>query len=308
MNYGLNRMFVIPFLANNQEYKMSFFAISNIEEFKKRDMPQKKLLSQRHPLLYFISVWEKRIRRRVTWLFDDKKYTRFKDNDKLPFRVKKHQSKLLKKLGDTEMELQYNKVKNLAIVVERINGVLIKPGETFSFCKTVGLPTERKRYKRGMELSFGEAKSGIGGGICQSSNLLHWLALHSPLTITERHHHSFDPFPDDGRVLPFASGATVFYNYLDFQLTNDTHWVFQLNLWLTDKLLEGEIRIDTELDFAYHVVEKNHHFIKKGEEFFRSNEIWRSKIAKFRSGALLEEEMITKNFAKVKYVPDDFQT
>jgi vancomycin resistance protein VanW len=268
---------------------------------------KKKLLSQRHPVFYFISVWEKRIRRRICWFFDNKKYTKQKTTKKLGFRVKKHQSKLLKKLGETDMVLQYNKIDNLKLVVDKVNGILIKPGETFSFCKTVGLPTKRKGYKLGMELSFGEARAGIGGGICQSSNLMHWLALHSPLTITERHHHSFDPFPDDGRVLPFASGATVFYNYLDFQLTNNTDWTFQINLWLTDKLLEGEIRINEELDFNYHVIEKNHKFIKKGDEFFRTNEIWRTKNAKFRSGALIEEEMMFKNFGKVKYIPNEYE-
>lgn len=267
-------------------------------------MEQRKLLSQRHPILYFISVWEKRIRRILVWTFGQKKYTGNKRKEKLPFRVKKHQSKLLKKLGATDMKLQHNKVDNLAIVVERINGTILKPGETFSFCKTVGRPTRRKGYKEGMELTFGKPRAGVGGGICQSTNLLHWLALHSPLTITERHHHSVDPFPDDGRVLPWASGAAVFYNYLDFQLTNNTQWTFQINLWLTDKLLEGEIRVNEELDFAYHIKEKNHRFIKKGEEYFRSNEIWRHKIAKFRSGAISEEELIYKNYGKVMYVPE----
>lgn len=266
-------------------------------------MKKKKLLSQRHPIFYFISIWEKRIRRRFIWIFDQKTYTKDKSQQKLPFRVKKHQSKLLKKLGETDMQLQYNKIDNLKIVIEKINGTLIKPGETFSFCKTVGLPTRRKGYKLGMELSFGKPRAGIGGGICQSTNLLHWLALHSPLEITERHHHSVDPFPDDGRVLPWASGAAVFYNYLDFQLTNRTEWTFQIRLWLTEKLLEGEIRVSEELDFAYHVFEQNHQFIKKGDEYFRSNEIWRKKIAKFRGGALLAKELIAKNFGKVMYIP-----
>jgi len=205
------------------------------------------------------------------------------------------------------MQLQYNKVDNLKIVIEKINGILIKPGETFSFCKIVGLPTKRKGYKLGMELSFGKPRAGIGGGICQSTNLLHWLALHAPLEITERHHHSIDPFPDDGRVLPWASGAAIFYNYLDFQLTNNTQWTFQINLWLTDKLLEGEIRVSEELDFAYHVFEKNHKFIQKENEYFRTNEIWRKKIAKFRGGELIEKELITKNFGRVMYQPKVFE-
>lgn len=270
-------------------------------------MKKRKLLSQRHPVFYFISVWEKRIRRQLKWIYDRKKYTKTKSSEKLPYRVKKHQSRLLKKLGESDMILQYNKIDNLKIVVEKINGTLIKPGETFSFCKTVGLPTKRKGFKLGMELSFGEAKAGIGGGICQSSNLMHWLALHSPLTINERHHHSFDPFPDDGRVLPFASGATVFYNYLDFQLTNNTKWTFQINLWLSDKLLEGEIRINEDLDFVYHVFEKNHKFLKKDNQFYRTNELWRTKNAKFRSGELIDTEFLFKNFGKVKYEPEEYE-
>lgn len=264
------------------------------------------LLSQRHPALYFLSVWEKRIRRQVSWWMDAKHYTTEKTRQTLPFRMKKHQSKLIKQLGDTDLQLQYNKVDNLKIVVEQINGTIIKPGETFSFCKSVGRPTKKRGFKLGMELSFGEAKAGIGGGICQSSNLLHWLALHTPLTVNERHHHSFDPFPDNGRVLPFGSGATVFYNYLDFQLTNHTDLTFQINLWLTDKLLEGEIRVSEELEYNYHVHEKNHQFINDGKQYFRSNELWRTKHEKFKSGKLINEEFICKNYAQVKYIPKSF--
>ena len=181
-------------------------------------MKQRKLLSQRHPILYFLSVWLRRIRRYADWFFDNRKYVSKRTNEKLAFRVKKHQSVLLKKLGDSDRQLQINKVTNLKIATNQIDGILIRPGETFSFCKLVGLPTKRKGYLLGMELTFGEARAGIGGGICQISNLIHWLVIHSPLTVKERYHHSFDPFPDDGRVLPFGSGATVFYNYRDYQL------------------------------------------------------------------------------------------
>ena len=128
----------------------------------------------------------------------------------------------------------------------------------------------------GMELSFGEARAGIGGGLCQISNLLHWLVIHSPLTVTERYHHSFDPFPDENRVLPFGSGATVFFNYRDFCFQNTTPYTFQIRLWLSEKCLEGELRCDTSLDFAYHVEEKAHEFLKLGDTFYRKNEIWKT--------------------------------
>ncbi|WP_462238499.1 VanW family protein [Ferruginibacter sp.] len=270
-----------------------------------KDKP-KKLLSQRHPALYYISVFTKRLKRKIQWYTDDKKYTSSKSSQHLKYRIKKHQSVLLKKLGSNNEQLQLNKVTNLKIAAAKINGILIKPGETFSFCKLVGLPTKQKGYLLGMELSFGEARAGIGGGICQISNLIHWLAIHSPLTVTERYHHSFDPFPDDGRVLPFGSGATVFYNYRDFQLTNNTAYTFQINLWFSEKCLEGELRIDQELDYAYHIEEREHQFLKIENIFFRKNEIWRHKIFKFKSGKIISTELITKNFARVTYTPESF--
>ncbi len=262
----------------------------------------KKLLSQRHPILYFIAIWEKRIRRSIRWKVDSKTYTSETSTERYPYRIKKHQSRLMRRLGDTEMWMQVNKVKNLEIAIKNINDVIIKPNETFSFCKTVGLPTKRKGYKMGMEISGGKARPGIGGGICQCANMLHWLALHSPLTINERHHHSLDPFPDDGRVLPWASGAAVFYNYVDFQLTNNTNDIFQLKLWLTDELLEGELLVNNELAHSYKVQERNHAFIKEGEQYYRTNEIWQRKIDK-RTGNTVSTTLIAKNYGKVMYTP-----
>ncbi|MCZ4243583.1 VanW family protein [Pedobacter punctiformis] len=270
-------------------------------------MARKKLLSQYHPFLYFLSVWLRRLQRYFYWHFDGKKYAKQKSGDKLAYRIKKHQSVLLKKLGENHMQLQINKVTNLKIAAKRINGIVINPGETFSFCKLVGLPAKRKGYLPGMELSFGEARAGIGGGICQIANLIHWLVIHSPLTVTERYHHSFDPFPDDGRVLPFGSGATVFYNYRDYQFTNNTSYTFQINLWFTEKCIEGELCINTALDYAYHVIEKDHKFLKIDGQFFRKNEIWRHKVLKFRGGEIVDTELITKNFARVTYTPEIYE-
>lgn len=263
----------------------------------------KKLLCQRHPLFYHLSVGEKRLRRRLIWYFNKKSYCRLRSTQKYPYRVKKHSSKLIRKLGDADMQLQYNKVKNLELVIAKMNGTLIFPGETFSFCKIVGKPTRKKGYLMGIELSRGEARPGIGGGICQISNLLNWLVLHSPLEICERHHHSFDPFPDDNRILPFGSGATVFYNYRDFQFFNPTPHTFQINLWLTEKSLEGEIRTQELLNWTYHVYEKEHQFIKKDTQYFRSNEIWREKIDRVSGQRVGVPELMIKNYAEVKYLP-----
>ncbi|RZJ49163.1 MAG: vancomycin resistance protein [Flavobacterium sp.] len=268
-------------------------------------MKQRKLLSQRHPLLYFLAIWTRRLKRIAEWNFDGKKYSKTKRTEKLSYRIKKHQSILLRKLGNNNEQLQLNKVTNLKIAARQLDGILIKPGETFSFCKLVGLPTKRKGYLLGMELSFGEARAGIGGGICQISNMIHWLVMHSPLTIVEKSNHSFDPFPDEGRVLPFGSGAAIFYNYIDFQFTNNTNDTFQINLWFTEKYLEGELRANKELELSYHIFEKNHKFLKIDDLFFRQNEIWRNSIQK-QNGNIIKSELLKKNFARVTYEPENY--
>lgn len=274
----------------------------------KRPKFLKKSLALYHPWLYSLVVFIKRVERHCAWMFDGRKYAKGFQKEALEFRVKKHQSVLIRQYANhSDMQLQYNKVENLKLVIEALNGVVIKPNETFSFYKLLGKPTVKRGFKKGMELSQGEARAGVAGGICQSSNLIYWLVLHSPLEVIERHHHSFDPFPDSGRVLPFASGATVMYNYRDLCFYNPTQQSFQLNLWLDEKCLNGELRSDVEMKLKYHVYEKNHYFEKKENKYFRSNELWREVKSKGREVVHLEQEFLVKNYAEVKYVPSEFE-
>lgn len=262
----------------------------------------RKLLSQRHPFFYLLAVWTYRCIRYLQWIFGHQKFAQERSTERFPFNVKEHSSVLIRKLPDDQMYLQFNKIINLRIAVGKIHGIVIKPGETFSFCKLVGLPTKLRGFVEGMEISRGIPRPGIGGGICQISNLIYWLVLHSDLTVTERSHHGYDPFPDNNRILPFGSGATVFYNYIDLQIENRTSSTFQLNLWLTEKTLEGELRADKEQLHTYSVFERNGEFLENDGEYFRCNEIWRKKMLR-RGGVFLGEELVVKNFAKVKYIP-----
>ena len=68
--------------------------------------------------------------------------------------------------------------------------------------------------------------------------------LHSPLTVVERSEHSFDPFPDKARVLPWGVGCSIVWNYVDLVVRNDTDITFQLHTWLDDRHLRGELRAD----------------------------------------------------------------
>jgi vancomycin resistance protein VanW len=110
------------------------------------------------------------------------------------------------------MRLQDNKAVNLSLAAPKINGIIIKPQEVFSFWKLVGECTEAKGYKEGLVIKSGKVDKGIGGGMCQFSNLIHWMILHSPMTIIEHHHHNqIDMFPDYGRQIPFGTGTSIMY-------------------------------------------------------------------------------------------------
>jgi vancomycin resistance protein VanW len=257
-------------------------------------------ISELHPFIYHTRVFQLRLFRRLA---DAGKRVRFaveQSREPLPFTVKKHQSLLRRRLGSLDMRFQENKVTNLEIAQKTIDGIRIRPGETFSFWQQVGQTTEAKGYVEGLQLSRGEIRTGIGGGLCQLANLLLWMAFHSPLEIAERHHHSFDPFPDDRRALPFGSGASVFYNYIDLRFFNPTESTFQFRVRLTDRHLKGEVLSDSALSESFHVFERNHRFVRQNDKNYRENEIWREVINK-KTGDKMREELLIKNFAEVKY-------
>ena len=260
----------------------------------------RKRLSELHPIIYKTRIRQKRLFRSIEDVVKRRRFAAEIGPAHLPHSCKKHQSLLRRRLGNSDPELQENKVENLKIACPTIDGLLVRPGETFSFWNRLGEATAAKGYCEGMQLSQGEVVRGIGGGLCQLANLLYWMALHTPLEIAERHHHSFDPFPDENRVLPFGSGAGVFYNYIDLRFYNSTQHTFQIKLWLTDQHLKGSILSDEPTEFAYHVFEKDHRFLRIDGRNYRQNEIWREAIDR-RTGNKVGEEMLVSNLAEVKY-------
>jgi vancomycin resistance protein VanW len=277
-------------------------ALTDAERARVLPAHRRRRWTERVPLLYPLAVRYHRVLKRLEWMRSKTPYARIRQVDDLPVRVKRHKSLLLRQLGETEMWMQHNKVTNLKLACAQVDGLVIRPGETFSFNKLVGNATRRKGYAKGMRLSNGQARPGIGGGICQLANLLHWMVLHSPMTVTQRSTHSFDPFPDNGRVLPWGVGCSIVYNYVDLQFRNDTDQTFQLRVDVGERYLEGEILADVPGQTSYRVFSRGERFLRLGANYFRRNEIWRTVIDR-RTGTTLRDELVRENVALVKYVP-----
>ena len=199
------------------------------------------------------------------------------------------------------MQLQENKATNLALAVKHIDGLLIRPGETFSVWKQIGRTTASKGYKEGLTISGGHPSQGIGGGMCQLSNLIHWMVLHSDLTIAEHHHHDgYDLFPDFGRKIPFGTGTSISYNYIDYRVKNDTANTYQLRLWVDDEYLCGELRAQEQQAHTFHIHAENEFFSREDGVVYRNGEVYRDTFDRV-TGKLLESQLIRTNHAKVLY-------
>lgn len=113
-----------------------------------------------------------------------------------------------------ERELELGKVQNLRIAAAAVDGLVLEPGETFSFWRAAGRATRGKGYVVGRELRLGCMIPSIGGGICQLTNALSRVAHRAGMEIVERHSHSVHP---EGFFIDDETDATVFWNYIDFR-------------------------------------------------------------------------------------------
>lgn len=219
----------------------------------------------------------------------------------MPVLVYSHKSLIRRKLGNVDAQLQENKAVNLSIAAPKVSNVIIRPGEYFSFWKLVGSCTAKKGYREGLTINNEQVGKDIGGGMCQFTNLIHWMILHTPMQIVEHHHHDeMDLFPDYGRQIPFGVGTSIMYNYLDYCFKNTTEHVFQLIVYTTPQYLCGELRTDKELQYKYHIKAEEEFFSKEKGVVFRNNCIYRECFDK-KTGKLFTKELIKRNHAKVMY-------
>ncbi|MDO5560709.1 MAG: VanW family protein [Oscillospiraceae bacterium] len=264
-------------------------------------MKRHKLFCEISPLTYSISVARCCIIRWLTDMMSHKKFAKEKRGTHLPVLIYSHNSLMRRKLGNSEPELQENKVVNLTLSAPRVSGIVIKPGEEFSFWKLVGPCSRRRGYMEGLVISSGKTDKGTGGGMCQFTNLIHWLVLHTPLEITEHHHHDgVDLFPDYGRQVPFGTGTSVFFNYLDYRFKNNTQYEYQIIVYTTKKYLHGEIRSQRPQELKYHISSEDECFVREDDGIYRTGIVKRRSIDK-KTGNTVSEEVIKENHAKVMY-------
>ena len=191
-------------------------------------------------------------------------------------------------------------IDNIQFAYGVFDGIVINPGETFSYWRTIGEATEKKGYKQGLVVMKNGLSSGFGGGLCQMANMIHWLVLNSPLDVTELHHHSDALFPDERRRVPFGTGTSVYYNNVDYRFKNNTDQKVQILVWVEEGELCGELRSEKAYPYRYKLVEENNHFRKEGDDYYRISQVYRLVIDR-KTNEQVRKELILDNHSKVMY-------
>lgn len=116
----------------------------------------------------------------------------------------------------TYYDVKESRAINVELAASRINGIVVKPGKSFSYSNAVGTRTIENGYVDGPSFANGKEVSSIGGGICQVSTNLYAAMLFAGITPTEHHYHGL---PVD--YAPTGLDAAIAENYLDLCFKNN---------------------------------------------------------------------------------------
>ena len=263
-------------------------------------MRQRKLFCDINPTCYAISMKKENYKRYLKDAVSGEKFAHTLQAEPLPVLVSSHASKLIKTGPGIDRTLQENKAVNIELACACLNGLIIHPGEVFSFWRLVGKTTEKRGYKNGRVIIGNKIVPGLGGGLCNLGHTIHRIVLHSPLEVTEFHSHSDALGPDEGPRVPFGTGTSICYNHIDFRFRNTTDQDVQLIAYCQDGKLFAELRSRREFPWRYTLAEEDLHFRKEGEKYFRRSQIYRETIEK-ATGETVRRELIFNNHSEVMF-------
>lgn len=108
-----------------------------------------------------------------------------------------------------------NRTTNLTLACQAIDGLILNPGDIFSFNQVVGERTAEKGYQPATVYSGGQSVEELGGGVCQVASTLYYATLHLNLEQVHREPHQFVV-----TYVPYGMDATIYWGQIDYQFKN----------------------------------------------------------------------------------------
>ncbi len=138
-----------------------------------------------------------------------------------------------------------NRITNVKLAAEKINGVILQPGQTFSYNDIVGQRTKANGFKEAGAYSGGQVVQEVGGGICQVSSTLYYCAMVSNLKINTRTCHYFPV-----SYIEPGMDATVSWGGPEFKFTNNRDYPIEIKASVQNGSVTVEIW-GTDVDGSY---------------------------------------------------------
>lgn len=261
-------------------------------------MPRKRL-TELFPLLLPLRRWERKKLFYLKMRLDKNRYAAAVSPSPLPFCLYETSEVMVNERSGYDIVYQQNKVHNLTLASRRVNGVLIRPGETFSFWRLVRDADKETPYKDGLLLVNGRIVPAYGGGLCQLSNLLYLLFLHSPLTVTERRGHPVEAVaPNPGETL-HGVDATVNEGWIDLRVRNDTGNTFQVAVEPDGARIYARLLSLTPVGKVYEVSNPSVRYRREGKKILEYAEVSRTETDS-ATGEKTERHLYT-NVCEIAY-------
>lgn len=125
--------------------------------------------------------------------------------------------------GTSRVSGSANRKHNVKLSATACNGIILLPGQEFSYNNTTGSRTAAAGYLNAPAYVGGKSVDEMGGGICQTSSTIYYAVLHTSLEVVERHNHQFAV-----GYVPDGMDATVWFGSLDFRFRNNTPYPIKL--------------------------------------------------------------------------------
>ncbi len=190
-----------------------------------------------------------------------------------------------------------NRIYNIKLGLAKLQGILIKPGEEFSFGQAVGEINEKNGFLPELVIKSDKTTPEAGGGMCQVSTTLFRAAINSGLEITERYPHAYPVV----YYSPQGFDATVYPPHPDLKFRNDTPANILIQGKITGTILTFELYGTS--DGRKVIVSKPQEYDKKPDGSMKAKferEIW-------KEGELIKKETFYSSYKSPKLYPKETQ-
>lgn len=234
---------------------------------------------------------------------DNNRYSQTQEALNSSYLIFKEKSLLINNDSGHDIQYQHNKVDNLILAAKTLDNLIIKPGETFSFWHAIKRSYELGSYKDGLMLVDNKVTTTEAGGLCQISQLLYWIFVHSDLEVIENYSHTSQAFYVFRENIPMGMESTVSEGWQDLRVRNNMTNTYQIKITFDELYITVALFCSSKPDYVYSISEQDYYYYEKNNTDYYHNKIFKEK---YYNNKLIDSTLFKENNILLKYNYRDF--